>query len=105
MRYDVLIVSNEQKQFKDFKRYASKIIKNIHITLSFECDNIYDEIEYTDLLIIDINVDNYFNPLEDYLERNIHTIFLVDTDLHLEKYSIIKQEDVLYKPLDLDKLI
>ena len=44
MRYDVLIVSNEQKQFKDFKKYASKIIKNIHITLSFECDNIYDEI-------------------------------------------------------------
>lgn len=105
MRYDVLIVSNEQKQFKDFKRYASKIIKNIHITLSFECDNIYDEIEYTDLLIIDINVDNYFNPLEDYLERNIHTIFLVDNDLCLEKYSIIKKEDILHKPLDLDKLI
>ena len=105
MRYDVLIVSNEQKQFKDFKRYASKIIKNIHITLSFECDNIYDEIEYTDLLIIDINVDNYFNPLEDYLERNIHTIFLVDDDLCLEKYSIIKKEDILHKPLDLDKLI
>ncbi len=34
MRYDVLIVSNEQKQFKDFKRYASKIMKNVNITLS-----------------------------------------------------------------------
>ncbi len=89
MRYDVLIVSNEQKQFKDFKRYASKIMKNVNITLSFECDNIYDAMEYTDLLVIDINVHNYFNPLEDYLGRNIHTIFLVDDDLCLEKYSII----------------
>ena len=105
MRYDVLIVSNEQKQFKDFKRYASKIMKNVNITLSFECDNIYDAMEYTDLLVIDINVHNYFNPLEDYLGRNIHTIFLVDDDLCLEKYSIIKKEDILHKPLDLDKLI
>ncbi len=61
--------------------------------------------EYTDLLVIDINVHNYFNPLEDYLGRNIHTIFLVDDDICLEKYSIIKKEDILHKPLDLDKLI
>ena len=105
MRYDVLIVTDEQEQFKNFKRYASKIMKNINITLSFECDDIYDAIEYADLLIIDINVHSYFNPLEDYLEKKIHAIFLVDTDLHLEKYSIIKKEDILYKPLDLDKLI
>lgn len=105
MRYDVLIISDEQQQFKDFKRYASKIMKNINITLSFECDDVYDAIEYADLLIIDINVHSYFNPLEDSLERNIHAIFLVDTDLHLEKYSIIQKEDILYKPLDLDKLI
>ena len=105
MRYDVLIVSDEQQQFKDFKKYASKIMKNINFTLSFECDDIYDAIEYADLLIIDINVHSYFNPLEDSLEKNIHAIFLVDTDLHLEKYSIIKKENVLYKPLDLDKLI
>ena len=105
MRYDVLIISDEQQQFKDFKKYASKIMKNINITLSFECDDVYDAIEYADLLIIDINVHSYFNPLEDSLERNIHAIFLVDTDLHLEKYSIIQKEDILYKPLDLDKLI
>lgn len=105
MRYDVLIVSDEEQQFRDFKKYASKIMKNINITLSFDCDNIYDEIEYADLLIIDINVHSYFNPLEDSLQKNIHAIFLVDTDLHLEKYSIIKKEDILYKPLDLDKLI
>ncbi|MDD3055512.1 MAG: bifunctional diguanylate cyclase/phosphodiesterase [Aliarcobacter sp.] len=105
MRYDVLIVSDEQKQFIDFKRYASKIMKNINISLSFECDNIYEAIEYTDILIIDINVHNYFNPLEDYLERKIHTIFLVEENLHLEKYSIINKDDILYYPLDLDKLI
>jgi diguanylate cyclase (GGDEF)-like protein len=105
MRYDVLIVSDEQKQFKDFKRYASKIMKNINISLSFECDDIYEAIEYTDILIIDINVHNYFNPLEDYLEKKIHTIFLVEEDLHLEKYSIINKDDILYYPLDLDKLI
>ena len=95
MRYDVLIVTDEQEQFKNFKKYASKIMKNINITLSFECDDIYDAIEYADLLIIDINVHSYFNPLEDYLEKKVHAIFLVDTDLHLEKYSIIKKEDVL----------
>ncbi|AXX89858.1 GGDEF-domain containing protein [Arcobacter suis] len=105
MRYDVLIISDEQQQFKDFKKYASKIMKNINITLSFECDDIHDAIEYTDILIIDINVHNYFNPLEDYLEKKIHTIFLIDDSLHLEKYSIIEENNILYKPLDLDKLI
>lgn len=105
MRYDVLIVTDEQEQFKDFKKYASKIMKSINVTLSFECDDIYDAMEYADLLIIDINVHSYFNPLEDYLEKKVHAIFLVDADLNLAKYSIIKQEDVLYKPLDLDKLI
>ncbi len=54
MRYDVLIISNEEQQFKDFKTYTSKVMKNINITLSFECDDVYDVIEYTDLLIIDI---------------------------------------------------
>jgi c-di-GMP phosphodiesterase len=105
MRFDVMIISDEQEHFKNFKQYASKIIKNINITLSFECEDINDALEYSDLLIIDINVHNYFNPLEMYLEKNIHTIFLVDNDIHLEKYSIIKEENILYKPLDLDKLI
>jgi diguanylate cyclase (GGDEF)-like protein len=105
MRYDVLIISNEEQQFKDFKTYASKVMKNINITLSFECDDVYDVIEYTDLLIIDINVHNYFDLFEDSLEKKIHTIFLVDADLHLEKYSIIEKKDICYKPLDLDKLL
>lgn len=105
MRYDVLIMSDEKQLFKDFKNYASKIIKNINITLSFECDDILDIIEYADLLIIDINVHNYFNPFEDSMQKSIPAIFLVDGDLHLEKYSIIQKEDICYKPVDLDKLL
>lgn len=105
MRYDVLIVSDEKQLFKDFKKYASKILKNVNINLSFECDDIYDMIEYTDLFIIDINVHSYFDFFEESLERNIHSIFLIDADLHLEKYSIIKKEKIIYKPIDLDKLI
>ena len=103
MRYDILIISDEES-FKDFKKYASKLIKNINITLSSECEDIYDLIECTDLLIIDITVHNYINTFEEYLKKNIHTVFLVN-ESYLGKYSIINEENILYKPLDFDKLI
>ena len=105
MRYDVLIVSDEQQQLRDFKKYASKFIKNVNITLSFEIDDIYDLIEYIDLIIIDPNVHSYLNLVEESLEKKIHTFFLSASDLHLEKYSAINKENILYKPLNFDDLI
>ena len=30
------------------------------------------------------------------LEKNIPTIFLVDSDIHLEKFSIVEKKDILY---------
>jgi diguanylate cyclase (GGDEF)-like protein len=105
MHYDVVIVTDEKQQFIDLKEYASKILKNVNITLYCEDDDINDVLEYTDLVIIDINVHNNFSIYEESLEKNIHTIFLVDSDIHLKKFSIIEKEDILYKPLDLDKLI
>ena len=103
MRYDVLMISDE-KLSKDFKKYASKLIKNTNITLYSECDDIYDLIECIDLLIIDITVDNYINTFEEYFKKNINTIFLVD-ESNFGKYSIINEENILYKPLNFDKLI
>lgn len=105
MHYDVLIVTDEQQQFIDFKKYASKVLKNVNITLCFETNDINDIIENTDLIIIDINVHDNFSIYEDALQKNIHTIFLVDSDIHLESFSIIEKEKILYKPLDWDKLI
>ena len=104
MRYDVLIISDDIK-FKDFKNYASKLIKNVNITLSLECDNISDLIEYTDLLIIDITINNHLDFIEEYYKENINTVLLVEENLSLEDYSIIKKDLILYKPLDFDKLI
>ena len=92
MRYDVLMISDE-KLSKDFKKYASKLIKNTNITLYSECDDIYDLIECIDLLIIDITVDNYINTFEEYFKKNINTIFLVD-ESNFGKYSIINEEKV-----------
>ena len=103
MRYDVLMISDE-KSSKDFKKYASKLIKNTNITLYSECDDVYDLIECIDLLIIDITVHNYINTFEEYFKKNINTIFLVD-ESNFGKYSIINEENILYKPLDFDKLI
>ncbi len=105
MRYDVLIVSDEQQQLRDFKKYASNLIKNVNITLSFEVDDIYDLIEYIDLIIIDPNVHSYLNLIENSLEKKIRTFFLTNPELHLEKYSAINKEDILYKPLNFDDLI
>ena len=105
MRYDVLIVSDEQQQLRDFKKYASNLIKNVNITLSFEVDDIYDLIEYIDLIIIDPNVHSYLNVIENSLEKKIRTFFLTNPELHLEKYSAINKEDILYKPLNFDDLI
>ena len=101
MRYDVLIISEEEQLFHNFKKYASKFIKNVNINLSFEIDEIDDLIDYTDLLIIDINIHNYF----EYSKKNITTIFLVDESLYIERYSAITNKNILYKPLDFDKLI
>ena len=101
MRYDVLIISEEEQLFHNFKKYASKFIKNVNINLSFEIDEIDDLIDYTDLLIIDINIHNYF----EYSKKNITTILLVDESLYIERYSAITNKNILYKPLDFDKLI
>ena len=101
MRYDVLIISEEEQLFHNFKKYASKFIKNVNINLSFEIDEIDDLIDYTDLLIIDINIHNYF----EYSKKNINTILLVDESLYIERYSAITNKNILYKPLDFDKLI
>jgi diguanylate cyclase (GGDEF)-like protein len=57
------------------------------------------------LIILAPNVHSYINLVEDSLEKKIHTFFLSNPDLHLENYSAINEEDILYKPLNFDDLI
>ena len=62
-------------------------------------------IEYIDLIIIDPNVHSYLNVIENSLEKKFVHSFLTNPELHLEKYSAINKEDILYKPLNFDDLI
>jgi c-di-GMP phosphodiesterase len=105
MRYDISIIDNNHKQFEDFKNYSLNKLKNINISLFSNCDNVIDDIELTDLLIINIDFINDFEKIKKNLQKHVYTIFLINEESDLENILNIKKSDYLFKPLDFDKFI
>lgn len=104
MRYDVFIIDNDPK-FIDFKTYSQTKIRNVYISLFSNLEEIIKEIEFVDILILDISSVEYFNILKNYLKPHTFTIFIINDNSDLGKIPNNKNNDFLYNPLDFDKLI
>jgi len=105
MRYDISIIDNNHIQFENFKNYSSSKLRNVNITLHEDFNNTNDDLELTDLLVVNIDFIDYFRKIENHLQKNIHIIFLLNEENELEEISNIKNSDYLFKPLDIDLLI
>ncbi len=104
MHYDVFIIDNNIK-FDTFKEYSKDKIRNVNISLFSKFEEIINEIEFADILIVHINSIEYFKIIEDYLKSETYTIFIINDNSDLGKISNSKNYNILYEPLDFDKLI
>uniref|UniRef100_UPI0040473F50 EAL domain-containing protein n=1 Tax=Aliarcobacter sp. TaxID=2321116 RepID=UPI0040473F50 len=105
MRYDISIIDDNHKQFEDFKNYSLNKLRNINMTLYSDSNNIFEDLELTDLLILNIKFIDNFMEIQKYLSNNIHTIFLLDDEVDLNKISNLERCDYLFNPLDFDRFI
>lgn len=104
MHYDVYIIDNLVK-FNDFKEYSKDKIKNVNISLFFHFQDLIEQIEFVDILIVHIDSIEYFNIIEKYLKTEPYTIFIINDNSDLKNIPNSKKYDILYNPLDFDKLI
>lgn len=108
MRYDILIIDDNHKQFENSKNYSLNRLKNVNITFcsnNEDNDDINENLELADILVIDINLIEYFHKIKKHLQENIYIIFLINEESDLEKIQNIPRSDSLCKPLDFDMLI
>ena len=104
MRYDISIIDDNIAQFNELEIYYSNKLKNIKLTLFPDINNLNDDLDLTDLLVINIKFFKYFNKIKASLNKNIFVIFLINDELDLEKISKIKNSDNISNPLNFDKL-
>lgn len=104
MRYDIFIIDNNIK-FENFKEYAKDKVKNVNVSLFSNFEEIIKEIEFVDVLVVHINSLEYFKIIEKYLRTETYTIFIINNNSDLKKITNSKNYNILYEPLDFDKLI
>ncbi len=104
MHYDVFIIDNFLK-FNDFKDYSSKKIRNVNISLFPNFEDMINEIEFVDVLIVHIDSIEYYNIIEKYLKNDPYIIFIINDNSDLAKISNSRKLDILYEPLDFNKLV
>ena len=104
MRYDISIIDDNIIQFEELEKYSLNKLKNIKFTLFSDINNLDEDIDLTDLLIINIKFLKYFNKIREFVQRNIFVIFLINDESDLEKISKIKNVDKLYNPFNFDDL-
>ncbi|MCB9096149.1 MAG: bifunctional diguanylate cyclase/phosphodiesterase [Arcobacter sp.] len=104
MRYDVFII-DDNITFNNFKEYAQSHIRNAKITLFSDIEELINEIEFTDILVLNINSINSFNKIKELLKVDTYIIFIINDNSDLAKIQNSKGYDILYNPLDLDKLV
>lgn len=103
MHYDVFIIDNDRK-FNNFKEYSKNILKNIRITILDSIENKLEELEYVDILVVDIDAIDLFEIVKPYLKSDIYKIFIINDNSDLAKIPKSKESNFLYHPLDFEKL-
>jgi diguanylate cyclase (GGDEF)-like protein len=105
MRYDISIIDDKHIQLESLKNHTLDRLKNINFTLLTDLNNLANDLDLTDLLIININYLDLFNKIKNHLQNNVYTIFLINDESDFDKVLNIKNSDTLFTPLDFDKLI
>ena len=103
MHYDVFIIDNDKK-FNNFKKSSIKELKNISITILDDIENSIDELNFVDILIVNIDAIDSFKVISPYLKNDIFKIFVINDNSDLAKIPKTKECDFLYHPLDYEKL-
>ncbi len=104
MHYDLFIIDNHIK-FDNFKEYSKDKIRNVNISLFPNFEKIVNELEFVDVLVVHIDSLEYFKIIEKYLKPQTYTIFIINNNADLRKINSSKNYNILYEPLDFDKLI
>ena len=70
MRYDIFIIDDEIT-FNNFNEVAQNSIKNAKVTFFSDIEDLINEIEFADILVLNIDSINLFNKIRNLLSRNI----------------------------------
>lgn len=103
MHYDVFIIDNDRK-FNNFKEYSKNILKNVRITILDNIESRLDELEFVDIIVVDIDSTDSFEIVKPYLKNDIFKIFIINDNSDLAKIPKSKESNFLYHPLDFEKL-
>lgn len=103
MHYDVFIIDNDRK-FNNFKEYSKNILKNVRITILDNIESRLDELEFVDIIVVDIDSTDSFEIVKPYLKNDIFKIFVINDNSDLAKIPKSKESNFLYHPLDFEKL-
>ncbi len=104
MRYDIFII-DDKITFNNFNEVAQNSIKNAKVTFFSQIEDLINEIEFTDILVLNIDSINLFNKIRNLLRSDVYTLFIINDNSDLAKIPNSKGYDILYNPLDFDKLI
>jgi len=106
MRFNVLIADNDLSDFMDFNQYVKDKLDNVTINYSSSSQEIFLNIENSNLVILSISIDEHKKIMKKCSELGIYVIFLVDDTFNeLENDYDFKNFDTLYKPANYDKLL
>ena len=104
MRYDISIIDDNIIQFEELEKYSSNKLRNIKFTLFSDINNLHEDLDLTDLLVINIKFFESFYKIKKSLHENVLVIFLINNENDLEKISKIKNSDTLYNPFNFNDL-
>ena len=104
MRYDISIIDDNIIQFEELEKYSSNKLRNIKFTLFSDINNLHEDLDLTDLLVINIKFFESFYKIKKSLHKNVLVIFLINNENDLEKISKIKNSDTLYNPFNFNDL-
>ncbi|WP_368030552.1 EAL domain-containing protein [Arcobacter sp. s6] len=105
MRYDISIIDDDIIQFNELEEYSFNKLKNIKFTLFSDINKLNEDLDLTDLLIINVKFLEYFNKIKQFLKEDVFVIFLINDEIELENLSKLKNIDTIYSPLKFNDLI